>query len=117
MNTVQLLSTALKSLNHHKGRSFLTMLGIIIGIASIIAILAIGNGAAEKAKRQILAQGKNYIFVHVGNWLAEGKVKSKKQRQPQDFTYDDVRVIKSLIPSVKKLSPYYQVSNRLNYQG
>ena len=72
MIALLLVSTALKSLNHHKGRSLLTMLGIIIGIASIISILAIGNGAAKKAKRQILAQGRNYIFIHAGNWLAAG---------------------------------------------
>lgn len=117
MNALLLVSTALKSLNHHKGRSLLTMLGIIIGIASIIAILAIGNGAAKKAKRQILAQGRNYIFIHAGNWLAGGKVTSKKEKKIKQFVLDDVIALKSLIPSVNKASPYLQSQHRISYQN
>ncbi|MFH0898871.1 MAG: ABC transporter permease, partial [bacterium] len=41
---------ALRALRHHKGRSFLTVLGIVIGIAGIIAITAIGNGSQKKAR-------------------------------------------------------------------
>ena len=48
-----LIKSALRSLQHHKGRSLLTMLGIIIGITSIIATLAIGYGTEEKIKKQI----------------------------------------------------------------
>lgn len=117
MNSIVLVSTALKSLNHHKGRSLLTMLGIIIGIASIISILAIGNGAAEKAKRQILAQGRNYIYIHAGNWLAEGKVKSKREKTIKHFVLDDLAALQGLIPSVKKTSPYFQSQNRISHQS
>jgi len=118
MNAALLIATSLKSLNHHKGRSFLTMLGIIIGIASIIAILAIGNGAAEKTRRQILAQGQNYIFVHAGNWQTEGKVKSKKQKKEKRFTADDLDSLLRLIPSVAKVSPFVQAyQSRILYQG
>ena len=117
MNTSLLISTSLKSLNHHKGRSLLTMLGIIIGIAAIIAILAIGNGAAEKARRQILAQGNNYMFLHTGNWLSEGKVSSKQQKKIPAFTHNDLETLKNQIPTITKTSPFIQSQVRISYHG
>ena len=51
MNITVLLRTSFHSLYKHKGRSFLTMLGIIIGISAIIATLAIGKGAEEKTRQ------------------------------------------------------------------
>lgn len=105
MNYQILLTTAFRSIRHHKGRSLLTTLGIIIGIASIIAILAIGQGAEERVKRNILSGGNNFIFIHPGNWLAQGKDKKGKKDNPPPFIYQDIDSLKQNIGLIKKISP------------
>ena len=54
MNSLMLIKISLRSLAHHKGRTLLTMLGIIIGISTIIATLAIGRGITKKQQDKIL---------------------------------------------------------------
>jgi putative ABC transport system permease protein len=104
VNTKTLLITALRSLRHHKGRSLLTMLGIIIGIGSIVAIMAIGRGAEERIKREIMASGDNSIFIHPGNWIAQESGKDIKKKIPP-FSYQDVEILKRYVHSIKKISP------------
>lgn len=96
--------TALRALRHYKGRSFLTMLGIIIGISSIIAIMAIGQGAQERVQREILAGGDNYMFVHLGNWLAAEKGKKMRKKQAP-FTQQDLDILKQHLPEIKNIAP------------
>jgi putative ABC transport system permease protein len=60
IRTVQL---AMKSLLLHKLRSGLTMLGIVFGVFSVIAMLAIGEGASSQAQQQVLALGATNIIV------------------------------------------------------
>jgi putative ABC transport system permease protein len=107
MNYKILSLTAIKSLNHHKGRSLLTMLGIIIGIAAIITIMAIGKGAEKKINQKILSMGDNSMFIHPGNWLAEKVGKTKRsQPPPQHFKYQDLEALKKYVPSIKRISPF-----------
>ncbi len=63
MNFIYLLRSAIKSLRHHKMRSLLTTLGIIIGIVSIIAVMSIGEGAKYKVRKEIEKMGTNFIIV------------------------------------------------------
>jgi putative ABC transport system permease protein len=104
VNTKILFITALRSLRHHKGRSLLTMLGIIIGIGSIIAIMAIGHGAEERVKQEIMAAGDNSIYLDPGNMLAQESGRNLKKRIPP-FSYQDVEILKRYVPSIKKISP------------
>ncbi len=64
MNYKNLVRIALRALNNNKFRGFLTMLGIIIGVASVIAMLAIGQGSKRSIRSQISEMGSNMIMIH-----------------------------------------------------
>ncbi len=64
MNYKNLVRIALRALNNNKFRGFLTMLGIIIGVASVIAMLAIGQGSKRIIRAQISEMGSNMIMIH-----------------------------------------------------
>lgn len=64
MNYKNLVRIALRALSNNKFRGFLTMLGIIIGVASVIAMLAIGQGSKRSIRAQISEMGSNMIMVH-----------------------------------------------------
>ena len=66
MNFTNLFKIALKALANNKMRSFLTALGIIIGVASVIAMLAIGQGSKKSIQAQIAEMGSNMIMIHPG---------------------------------------------------
>ncbi len=66
MNGTNLFKIALKAIANNKMRSFLTMLGIIIGVASVIAMLAIGQGSKQSIQKQISEMGSNMIMIHPG---------------------------------------------------
>ncbi len=67
MNLTNLTKIALNALNNNKLRCFLTMLGIIIGVASVITMLAIGQGSKRSIQEQISEMGSNMIMIHPGN--------------------------------------------------
>ena len=64
MNGTNLFKIALRALANNKLRAFLTMLGIIIGVASVIAMLAIGQGSKRSIQQQISEMGSNMIIIH-----------------------------------------------------
>lgn len=70
MNISNLLKIALRAINNNKLRSFLTMLGIIIGVASVITMLAIGQGSKRSIQEQISEMGSNMVMVHPGTMTA-----------------------------------------------
>ena len=65
MNGTNLFKIALRALNNNKLRAFLTMLGIIIGVASVITMLAIGQGSKKSIQAQISEMGSNRLAVLV----------------------------------------------------
>ncbi len=72
MNGTNLLKIAIRALANNKLRAFLTMLGIIIGVASVIAMLAIGQGSKKSIQQQIAEMGSNMIMVHPGGEMRGG---------------------------------------------
>ena len=66
MNITNLFKIALRAIAANKQRSFLTMLGIIIGVASVIAMLAIGQGSKQSIQQNIAEMGSNMIMIHPG---------------------------------------------------
>ncbi|WP_099463849.1 ABC transporter permease [Parabacteroides provencensis] len=66
MNGTNLIKIALRALANNKMRGFLTMLGIIIGVASVITMLAIGQGSKRSIQAQISEMGSNMIMIHPG---------------------------------------------------
>lgn len=72
MNGTNLFKIALRALANNKLRAFLTMLGIIIGVASVIAMLAIGQGSKKSIQQQISEMGSNMIIIHPGAEMRGG---------------------------------------------
>ena len=72
MNGTNLFKIALRALANNKLRAFLTMLGIIIGVASVIAMLAIGQGSKKSIQQQISEMGSNMIMIHPGAEMRGG---------------------------------------------
>lgn len=72
MNGTNLFKIALRALANNKLRAFLTMLGIIIGVASVIAMLAIGQGSKKSIQQQISEMGSNMIMIHPGGEMRGG---------------------------------------------
>ena len=72
MNGTNLFKIALRALANNKMRAFLTMLGIIIGVASVIAMLAIGQGSKRSIQKQISEMGSTMIMIHPGAEMRGG---------------------------------------------
>ncbi|WP_342975431.1 ABC transporter permease [Phocaeicola dorei] len=72
MNGTNLFKIALRALANNKLRAFLTMLGITIGVASVIAMLAIGQGSKKSIQQQISEMGSNMIMIHPGAEMRGG---------------------------------------------
>lgn len=72
MNGTNLFKIALRALANNKLRAFLTMLGIIIGVASVIAMLVIGQGSKKSIQQQISEMGSNMIMIHPGAEMRGG---------------------------------------------
>lgn len=102
MNIANLLKIALKALNNNKLRCFLTMLGIIIGVDSVITMLAIGQGSKNSIKEQISEMGSNMIMIHPGNMHRGGVRQSADDMQTLDES--DYEALKDL-PGIAAVSP------------
>lgn len=102
MNLSNLLKIALKALNNNKLRCFLTMLGIIIGVASVITMLAIGQGSKNSIKAQISEMGSNMIMIHPGNMQRGGVRQSADDMQTLEVA--DSEALQSL-PGIAAISP------------
>ena len=105
MNIANLLKIALKALANNKLRCFLTMLGIIIGVASVITMLAIGQGSKDSIRAQISEMGSNMIMIHPGNMQRGGVRQSADDTQTLEVAdyeaiRDQTRYVTSVSPSV-----------------
>jgi len=102
MKFANLLKIAFKALNNNKLRCFLTMLGIIIGVASVITMLAIGQGSKNSIREQISEMGSNMIMIHPGNMQRGGVRQSSDDTQTLEVAdYEALRTI----PGVAAISP------------
>ncbi len=99
----QSLLIAIRALRVNKMRALLTMLGIIIGIAAVIAMVAIGSGASKMISDQIASIGSNLLLVIPGS-VTSGGLRSGSGGTPT-LTYDDARAIKAECPSVGEVAP------------
>ncbi|RJP76172.1 MAG: FtsX-like permease family protein [Candidatus Zixiibacteriota bacterium] len=97
------LRSAARALRRNKMRSFLTMLGIIIGVAAVIAMLALGQGAEYSVKQQISALGTNVLIIFPGS-QQQGTVRFGAG-SVTTLTEDDARAITEECPAVAYVSP------------
>lgn len=110
MNIINLLKIALKALYNNKLRCFLTMLGIIIGVASVITMLAIGQGSKDSIKAQISEMGSNMIMIHPGNMQRGGVRQSADDMQTLEVS--DYEALSEL-PGVAAVSPSVNSAGQL----
>ena len=113
MELWQSLKIALRALRVNKMRSFLTMLGIIIGIAAVIAMVAIGAGAEKMISEQISSIGSNLILVIPGSTTSGGL--RIGAGGAQTLTYDDAKAIKAECPAVEAVAPTVRGSAQVVY--
>ncbi|MDE6371201.1 MAG: ABC transporter permease, partial [Duncaniella sp.] len=110
MNLANLLKIAIKALGNNKLRCFLTMLGIIIGVASVITMLAIGQGSKNSIKAQISEMGSNMIMIHPGNMQRGGVRQSSDDMQT--LKVEDYEAMQTL-PGVAAVSPSVNSAGQL----
>jgi putative ABC transport system permease protein len=110
---LQSLLIAMRALRVNKMRALLTMLGIIIGIAAVIAMVAIGSGASKMISDQISSIGSNLLLVLPGS-TTSGGMRSGSGGAPT-LTYDDARAIKAECPSVGEVAPTVRGSGQVVY--
>jgi len=114
-SVVQSLRIALKALRVNKMRSFLTMLGIIIGIAAVIAMMAVGSGASYVISQQIASVGSNILLVLPGS-ITSGGLRTGSGGV-QTLTSDDSKAIQAECPSVELASPSTRGSGQIVYSN
>ncbi|HEX6739730.1 MAG TPA: ABC transporter permease [Vicinamibacteria bacterium] len=105
MNLANTLRIALRAIRRNTVRSALTMLGVIIGVASVIAMIALGSGARAAIDEQIQSQGTNVIYVNAGSWGRGGGQARGGAGSITTLTLDDAKAIVAEVPSVSHLSP------------
>jgi len=91
MSLLMILRIALKALGRNKMRTALTMLGMIIGVAAVITMVALGTGAQTSIEAQIQSTGTNMIIVTAGNFMAGGV--RQGQGNASTLTPDDAQMI------------------------
>lgn len=111
MKIKNLLIAAMRSLAKNKMRTFLTMLGIIIGVASVIAMLAIGQGSKQSIQAQISTLGTNVLMI----WPQASSTGGVRMEagSSQRMTLEDVTVIRERCPSVSLITPQVRTSGQL----
>ncbi|MEO0072731.1 MAG: ABC transporter permease [candidate division WOR-3 bacterium] len=116
MKLKDLISTSFEMLRTHRLRSFLTILGIVIGVMTIIAILSLIQGLNITVERQIQSLGSNTIFVQKYSW-GTGRMDIEEIAKRKDLTLEDAWAIAKL-PYIDKVAPhkYYNIGT-LTYQG
>ncbi len=110
MKASDILNETYSALSANKVRSGLTMLGIVIGIASVIAMLAIGNGAKASIEANIQSIGSNLIMVTPGAQRGPGVTVSAGRGSAKTLTNEDSDAITASIASIKAVAP--EVSGR-----
>lgn len=116
MNGTNLFKIALKALTNNKLRSFLTMLGIIIGVAAVITMLAIGQGTKRSIQSQIAEMGSNMIMIHPGGDMRGGvrmDASSMQTLKMKDYTdiAEQCNYIQASSPSVSSSGQFIYSAN------
>lgn len=105
MNLTNLFKIALRALANNKMRGFLTMLGIIIGVASVITMLAIGQGSKRSIQAEISEMGSNMVMIQPGGDIRGGvrqEASSMETLKLEDYQniVDETRYVAAVSPSV-----------------
>jgi putative ABC transport system permease protein len=115
MNYSNLFRIAFRALTRNKLRAFLTMLGIIIGVASVIAMLAIGEGSKVNITKEMSGMGTNMIMI-MPNMQSRGGV-SLGASGSMALKYSDVEAIRNEAASIAEVSPEVRASSQIIFSN
>lgn len=111
MRTINLLKVAYKSIIKNRMRSFLTMLGIIIGVGAVIALVAIGEGTSAEVESQVSALGSNLIMVRPSSSRMGGV--SRGAGSSNFLTLKDVEKLRSESEYIAEVSAFVRASGQV----
>ena len=101
ISTGETVRMALTTLKSNRLRSLLTMVGIVIGNASVITLIGVGRGAQGLAEDQLSSLGANVLFVVPGN----NDTRRRGVAFPRTLVLEDAEAIRDQVPSVKRVAP------------
>ena len=101
MPATETVRMALSTLRSNRLRSLLTMVGIVIGNASVITLVGVGRGAQGLAEEQLTNLGANVLFVVPGN----NNTRRQGATRPRTLVLEDAEAIATQVPSVKRVAP------------
>jgi putative ABC transport system permease protein len=111
VNPFIVLRIAFKALLRNTMRSFLTMLGVIIGVGAVIAMVAIGEGAKARVEASFAAMGTNLLIIMSGS-SSSGGARGGYGSQPT-LTWDDMKAIQNEVGTVRFVAPQLRTSGQL----
>ncbi len=111
MNLLQTIRTAIRALRRNLKRSFLTTLGIIIGVSAVIAMVAIGEGAKVRVAETFASMGTNLLIVLSGTTTAGG-TRGGYGSMPT-ITWDDMKAIQTEISTVRYVAPVMRTGTQI----
>ena len=114
MNVINLFKIALRAIAANKLRSFLTMLGIIIGVASVIAMLAIGQGSKQSIQANIAEMGSNMIMIRPGQDKGPGGARGDASEM-QSLKLKDYETLCEQAKYLAAISPSVSASGQFIY--
>lgn len=116
---LRIVQLGIKSLLLHKMRSGLTMLGIIFGVCSVIAMLAIGEGASYEAQEAIKKLGSSNIILRSIKPAQDSKTASTGRSYVNEYgiTYADVTRLESTIPGIKRVLPLRIIRDEVRFNN
>ncbi|MBS3908159.1 MAG: ABC transporter permease [Actinobacteria bacterium] len=115
MLLTQNILTALRSLMANKLRSGLTILGIVIGVAAVVALMAIGTGATSDITSQIQSSGTNLLSIQAGRTQ-----RPQAGGAPQAFsalTYKDYQALNAALTGIAGIAPVYQANSTVVFEN
>ncbi len=112
---LMVLRVALRALTRHKSRSFLTMLGVVIGVAAVISLVAAGEGAQAQVVSQFESLGSNLLTV--SPFTSFSFSRRGLQTSTTELTMADVEAIEALATSVALVAPSYSGNGTMTYEG
>src|SRR5205807_8314704 len=113
MDLIMIIRVAFRALVRNKMRASLTMLGIIIGVAAVIAMVSIGQGAQAAVQAQIDRIGTNLLFVSAGAQNVGGARSGTGDSGTNTLTVEDLDAIKREVPSVSMVTPAVNARGQL----
>lgn len=113
MKLFNLIRIALRALQRNKLRAFLTMLGIIIGVASVIAMVAIGQGSKQSIQDQLSSMGSNMITIRPSSNQTVGGGARLDATGLQSLTLDDIKAIQKQATYISAVSPAVQAKGQV----